>query len=124
MFKFLVKLALLVIGIYILIQIPFVREKYEDIKASFNEKIENVGEEVTRVKGKIDTAKEKVDQTKETITNITDKVKDTAEAVEDAMTSINKAHDTVDKILTGEEGETVPEASQPEEDPEPVEAAE
>ena len=109
MFKFVVKLAILVIGIYILIQIPFIREKIEGIKLSFDQKVENVENEVTRVKGEIDDVKEKIDQTKETITGITDKVKDTAEAVEGAMTTLNEAHDTVEKMLSGEEGETVPE---------------
>lgn len=117
MSKFLYKLVFLVIGIYLLTQMPFYKSMVENIRMSFNEKVENVGEEVTRVKGKIDTAKEKIDQTKETITDITDKVKNTGEAVEDVWTSINDANDVVDKMMNGENtdpetssgGETVPE---------------
>lgn len=125
MSKFLYKLVFLVIGIYLLTQMPFYKDLVGQIRIAFDEKVANVGEEVTRVKDKIDTAKDKIDQTKETITDITNKVKDTGEAVEDVFTSINKAHDTVDKVLNGENtdpetnsgGETVPEP-QDEEEPE------
>ena len=113
MYKFLVKLAILIIGIYVLIQIPFMREKFDEIRVAINEKIGNVTEEVTRVKGKVEEAKEKVDATKDTVIGITDKVKDTADAVEDAFTQINKAQDLVDAMKNGEAGETAPEGSEP-----------
>ncbi|MBN2096819.1 hypothetical protein JW752_05525 [Candidatus Peregrinibacteria bacterium] len=109
MTKFLLKLVFVVIGFYLLLQMPFYKDLVSRIRTSFDEKVQNVGEEVTRVKGKIETAKEKIDQTKETVTNITNKVKDTTEAVEGVWTSLNEAQDTVDKMLNGEEGETVPE---------------
>ncbi|MBU1018205.1 hypothetical protein KKA33_04220 [Patescibacteria group bacterium] len=109
MIKFLLKLAFVVIGFYLLLQMAFYKDLIGQIRVAFNEKAANVGEEVTRVKGKIDTAKEKIDQTKETVTNITNKVKDTTEAAEGVWTSINEAGGTVDKMLNGEEGETVPE---------------
>ncbi len=108
MYKFLFKLAFVAIGFYLLLQMPFYQDLVETIRASFNEKVENVGEEVTRVKGKIETAKEKIDQTKETVTNITNKVKNTTEAIEDVWTSISDANDAVDKMMDGD-GETVPE---------------
>ena len=125
MSKFLYKLVFLIIGIYLLTQMPFYKDLVGQIRMAFDEKVANVGEEVTRVKGKIDTAKEKIDQTKETITDITDKVKSTGEAVENVWTSINEANDVVDKVLNGENtdpetssgGETVPEP-QAEEEPE------
>ena len=124
MTKFLFKVLIIVAGVYLLIQMPFYIRFIDSIRTAFNEKMENVGEEVTRVKGKIDYAKEKVDQTKETITNITTKVKDTGDAIEDAFTSINKAHDSVDEMLSGEEGETVPEPQLDGEGEEEVEEAE
>jgi len=109
MTKFLLKLAFVAIGFYLLLQMSFYQDLASRMRVAFDEKVQNVSEEITRIKGKIGLAKEKVDQTKETVTGIADKVKDTTEAVEGAWTSLNEAQDKVDKMLSGEEGETVPE---------------
>ena len=101
MYKFIVKLSAVVIGLYLLAQIPFIGEKFEAVKVSFYEKVGNVVTEYNRIRGKVDVAKEKVDETKETISDIKGKIDSTTEAVEDVLTSINKAKEVVDKITDG-----------------------
>ena len=105
MYKFLGKLALLLIGIYILFQVPFFAEGLETIKTSFHEKVENVSAEIDRIREKYNIFKEKVDKTKETVIDIKEKVTETKEDIEDVFTSIDKATEAVGSALDGEEGE-------------------
>lgn len=101
MYKFIVKLSVVVIGLYLLAQIPFIGAKFDAVKDSFYEKVGNVVTEYNRIRGKVEVVKEKVDETKETLSDIKDKIDSTTEAVEDAFTSINKAKEVVDKITDG-----------------------
>ena len=103
MFKFLVKLALLVMGIYIFFQIPLFQSYGESIKNSFYEKVGNVIAEVDRIRGKVDDTKEKIDETKEAVVSATNKVKETKESVEGVLTKVNKAVDAVDSAFTDDQ---------------------
>ena len=113
MYKFLGKLALLIIGIYLLLHIPFFANSFQTVKNSFYEKVENVTAEIDRIKEKYNIFKEKVDKTKETVIDIKEKVTETGEAIEDAFTSINEAKEAVDSALGEEEvdGDSPPDES-------------
>ena len=58
MFKFLVKLAIIIIGLFIISQMPYFQELGADIKGIFYEKVDNVVTEVDRVKGEVEETKE------------------------------------------------------------------
>ncbi len=103
MFKFLVKLAFVVMGFYLLAQIPYFQGYVDNFKDSFYEKIANVNKEITRITEKAESVKAKVDETKETVTNITGKVKKTTETVGDALGVVGKAVDDVNKAFGGDE---------------------
>ena len=105
MFKFLVKLAFVIMGFYLLAQIPFFRGYAENIKTAFYEKIANVSNEITRITEKAESAKAKVDETKKTVDNITGKVKETAGAVENTLGVVGNAVNEVNKALSDEESE-------------------
>lgn len=101
MFKFLFKLLLIAAAVYILIQVPFVRDQWEGLKASLFEKVGNVTTEVERVKGKVDEAKNTVNKIKEEVSNAKERydelktqVVETKEAFDDAVDKINQVRDT------------------------------
>lgn len=102
MIKTLFKLFLIVIAAYILLQIPFIREQAENLKATIFEKATNVTTEVERVKGKVDEAKQTVEDIKEkvgtaqkTYNELKTQVIQTQKALNDAAGKINKALDAV-----------------------------
>lgn len=105
MFKFLVKLAFVVMGFYLLAQIPYFQGYVEDFKDAFYAKIANVNAEITRITEKAESAKAKVDETKETVTNIKNKVKETTDTVGNALDTVNKVVNDVDKAFKGDEEE-------------------
>jgi len=95
MYKFLLKLALVIIGIYLLCQIPYFRAIGESVKNDFFEKVGNVVTEVDRVKGK-------VDETTTAVNEIKDKVNQTKETVNNALTKVGNAVNTVESVLNKE----------------------
>jgi peptidoglycan hydrolase CwlO-like protein len=99
MFKFLFKLALVVVAAYLLLQIPYFSKIRDEIKASVMEKVQNVQNEATRVQGKIAGAEKTIDDTKKQVTDITDKIKETGKSVGDALTTINKTADALKNSL-------------------------
>ena len=108
MLKNLAYAVIVIVGLYIILQIPFVGNYANNIRDSFIEKRDNVTEEYDRVKGKVDEATDKVIETKE-------KVEDTVDAVNDAVDSIG---DTADKIgdLVGDNNDDEELAEEPTEE--------
>lgn len=101
MYKFLGKLLLLLIGVYLLFQIPFYQDTAARIKAAFNEKVGNVITEIDRIRGKVDATKERVDQAKDAAIEFKDKVAETKEDIDKALNTVKKATDIVDSALEG-----------------------
>lgn len=106
MFKFLVKLAFVIMAIYILFQIPFFKDYGESLKASIFQKAQNVTNEVNRIRGQIDGVKEKIDQTQEKVTDIANTVNKTKENVANTLGAAKKAIDSVDSSFAKEEDVT------------------
>ena len=106
MYKFLVKLAFIIMGIYILFQIPFFKDIGENIKASIFEKTQNVANEVNRIRGKIDGVQEKIDQTEEKVTEIAGAVNKTKEGMANTLTAAKKVIDNVETTFTEEKNGT------------------
>jgi methyl-accepting chemotaxis protein len=102
MYKFLVKLAILVLGIYLLLQIPFFQSYGKAIVDSFNQKVGNVTKEVNRVKGQVDQTKNKIDQTKQAVDSMAADIVNTGKNVEDKLTTAKKAIDSVSSALNGQ----------------------
>lgn len=112
--KFLFKLLLIGVAIYILMQVPFVREQVEGLKAALFEKAENVTEEVDRVKDQVDQVRGQVENIKEKIGNARDsynelkgQVIQTKDALEGAANKLNKAMEA----FSGEEDPSEEEAA-------------
>ena len=105
MFKFVGKLVILVVLVYLLIQIPFFGDYYNKFKTAFDQKIENVANEYNRIRGKVVEVKDKVDATTEKIGDIKDKVVETKDALEDTIDDVKKVTDVLDGVLNGDDEE-------------------
>lgn len=101
MFKFIGKLLFIIMGLFLLAQIPFFKVYVQEIKTVFYEKVDNVVAEYNRLTGKYEEVKEKAVEAKETVIEVTDKVKETAEAVEGAITAGKKVTEDVNAALKG-----------------------
>lgn len=108
MFKFLLKLAVVGIVVYGLVQIPFFNKYVQEMRASIMEKVQNVTNEADRIQGKIDGVKKTIDDTKEKVTGVADALKETGEKVEDTFTTINKTADALKEAI-----QTDPKTSEP-----------
>lgn len=98
MFKFLFKLLLLAAAGYVAVQVPFVRDQWEGLKASLFEKVNNVTTEVERVKGKVDEAKDTVNKIKEEVGNAKDRYDELKTQVVETTDAINSAVDKINQV--------------------------
>lgn len=112
MFEKAIKIIIVILAIYILIQIPFIRNIYDNIKEDILDKRDNVTEEYDRVKDKVDDitdkakeAKDKVDDTVDAVGDVVDTVSDTADKIGDL---VGGDDDEDDEDKEGEEGEEEP----------------
>jgi len=96
MYKFILKLAFVIIGIYLLLQIPYFKSIGESVKKDFFEKVGNVIAEVDRIRGK-------VDETTTAVNEIKDKVNETKNTVNNALTKVGNAVNTVESAFDKEE---------------------
>ena len=88
MLKKLAYVIIILVGCYILYQIPAVKNFADGVKDSVLQKRDNVVEEYDRVKGKITDTKENVEETIDTVDETVDKVGEAMEKVGDAMDSV------------------------------------
>lgn len=109
MIKALFKLLLLVVALYVLMQIPLVRQKAELLKAALLGKVDNVTTEYNRVKGEVDNlkasvtsvvekgkqAKETLDEVRKGVTEITEKAVQTGQALSEAAGTVEKVIDAI-----------------------------
>jgi archaellum component FlaC len=101
MLKTLTYIVVVVVGIYIILQIPFVKEFATELQNDAIEKRDNVVEEYNRVKDKVDGVTEKVIETKE-------KVEDTVDAVSDAVDTVSETADKIgDLVGVGDDEEDI-----------------
>lgn len=104
MINFIAKVIFVLMGLFLLTQVPYFRTYTDSFKASVTEKIDNVMAEVDRIRGKVDETVVKVEETKEKITNISEKVIDTKNAVEGTLKSAKDVIDSVDNSFNKESG--------------------
>lgn len=98
MLKKLAYLVIILVGCYILLQIPAIKDFANGIRNNAIEKRDNITEEYDRVKGKVDEATGKVIETKE-------KVEDTVDAVGDAVETVSDAADKIGELIGGDNEE-------------------
>jgi len=79
---------IILVGCYILYQIPFIQNSADAIYNSFIEKRDNVTAEYERVKGKVDEATGKVIEVKEDVEDTVETVSNTVDAIGDATDKI------------------------------------
>jgi uncharacterized protein YoxC len=104
----LIKIIIVILVIYLLIQIPYIKNIYNNIKEDILEKRDNVAEEYDRVKDKVEDITDKVGEAKE-------KVEDTVDAVGDAVETVSEAADKIGDLVGGDDEE-----EEEEEEEEPV----
>ncbi|MBN2087897.1 hypothetical protein JW758_06150 [Candidatus Peregrinibacteria bacterium] len=92
MLKNLAYAVVVIVGVYIILQIPFVKNYADSIRNDVIEKRDNVTQEYDRVKGKVDEVTGKVIETKE-------KVEDTVDAVSDTVDKIGDAADSIGNLV-------------------------
>ena len=103
--KFIFKLIVIAIAIYILYQLPIFTKYKGNFKASVLDKVDNVTTEYNRIKGKVVETKKKVNETKDAVVDISNKVKETTKAAGEALDTVNKTVDSLNKVLGGKEEE-------------------
>ena len=114
MLKNLAYAAIVIVGLYIILQIPFVSNYANSIRDSFVEKRDNVTEEYDRVK-------DKVDGVTDTVIDIKEDVEDTVDAVSDTVDAIGETADKIGDLVGGDdEEEDVEEVAEVEEDAEEI----
>ena len=113
MFKFLIKLAIVAVVGYLLLQIPFVSKYGDQLKADIMQKVNNVTAEVDRVKGKIDETGQKIDDIKKTGENIVNTVSETGKTIEKGIETINKTTEALKGALNGTPETTSPASTTP-----------
>ncbi|MFH1012147.1 MAG: hypothetical protein V1760_00140 [Candidatus Peregrinibacteria bacterium] len=98
MIKALFKLLLIIVALYLLMQIPFIRQHADSLKAAIFDKVGNVTEEYERVKGKVDETKDTVNELKDKAINFkegvdefTDQALQTGAALKESAEKLNKA---------------------------------
>ena len=111
MTKFLFKLAVVAVGIFLLMQVPYFAKFRDELKASLLEKVTNVSTEIDRIQEKITGAEKVIDDTKQKVTDITEKVTETGKGISDAFTTIGKTADELQNVVTNEP--PVPEGATP-----------
>jgi hypothetical protein len=92
-------IIVILVGCYILYQIPTVKQFADSIRDSFIEKRDNVTEEYKRVKEKVDGVTEKVIDTKE-------KVENTVDAVNNAVDAVGETADKIGDLVGGDDKKT------------------
>lgn len=113
--KLLFKLILTAVALYILMQVPFIKEQAEGLKTALFEKAGNVSSEVERVKGRVDEVRGQVEDIKEKIGNARDsynelkgQVIQTKDALEGAANKLNKAMEAFSGEEDSSEEEVAP----------------
>jgi len=101
MSKFLFKLALLAVGIFLLMQVPYFAHLREQIMADIFQKVDNVANEVNRVQDKVTAIKEKVTQAEEKVNAVTNQVTETVNNVKGAFVSVDKAANEIKNAING-----------------------
>jgi len=96
MLKTLVYIVVVIVGIYIILQIPFVKEFASELHQDALEKRDNVVEEYQRVKEKVDDVTEKVIDTKE-------KVEETVDAVGEVVDTVSETAEKLGDLVDGDE---------------------
>ncbi len=102
MLKNLAYAAIVIVGLYIILQIPFVSNYADSIRNSFIEKRDNVTEEYDRVK-------DKVDGVTDTVIDIKEDVEDTVDAVGETVDAIGETADKIGDLVGGDDEEDVEE---------------
>lgn len=87
--NFLAKLALIIIAIFLLINIPIFGIFLDNVKNDFSEKRDNVTEEYERVKDKVNGVKDKVVETKETVEGAIETVNEVVYTVGETVDKVN-----------------------------------
>jgi len=95
----LIKLLIVIVAVYLLMQIPYVSEKLSGIKADIFQKRDNIVNEYERVKDKVTQTKEKVDDTVQT-------VEETVDKVGEATDKIGEAANKVGEVFSGDKEAT------------------
>jgi conjugal transfer/entry exclusion protein len=104
MFKFLFRLAIVVVAVYFLMQIPFFAKYGQDLKASVLGKVQNVTNEVDRVKGKINGVEQTISNTQKKVNDVTQKVEETGKTLEGAINTLNSTTDALKNVLNTSSG--------------------
>jgi biopolymer transport protein ExbB/TolQ len=110
MYKFLLKLALVVMGLYLLSQIPAFQSYSKAIVDSFYQKAGNVAKEVDRVKDKVDDTKDKIDKAKAAVDNFAADIIQTKKNAEEGLTAVKKTIDSVSSALNQEKDQPAADA--------------
>ena len=113
MLKKIAYLVIILVGFYILLQIPAVKEYADGLKDKVLEKRDNVTEEYDRVKDKVDGVTDKAIEIKED-------VEDTVDAVSDTVDAIGETADKIGDLVGGDDEEDVEEVADVEEDAEEI----
>lgn len=92
-------IIVILVGCYILYQVPAVKQFADGIQASVLQKRDNVVQEYKRVKEKVDGVTEKVVDTKE-------KVENTVDAVNNAVDAVGETADKIGNLVGGDEKKT------------------
>jgi archaellum component FlaC len=101
MTKFLFKLAVLAVGIFLLMQVPYFAHLREQIMADVFQKVDNVANEVNRVQDQVTGIKDKVTQAEEKVNAVTNQVTDTVNNVKSAFVSVDKAAADIKNAMNG-----------------------
>ena len=103
MLKKLAYLIIIIVGVYVLLQIPSVDEFAKNLKASVLDKVGNVTEEYKNVKEKVEDVSAKAKETKEKVDETVKTVNDTIDTVNSAVDSITETVDKVGSVLGNDE---------------------
>jgi uncharacterized protein YoxC len=104
--KLIIKLALVIAGLYLLMQIPFFNQYIQKLKADIMEKVHNVTTEVDRVQGKITGIEQQAIEAKDKVNAVANDLGKTANNVKDAFVSVDKAAEDIKKAMNGEGAKT------------------
>jgi hypothetical protein len=91
-------IIIILVGCYVLYQIPIIKESADAIQSSFIEKRDNAVNEYQRVKEKVDGVTEKVVDT-------TEKVENTAKAVNSAVNAVGETADKISGLVGSDKEE-------------------
>ncbi len=111
MIKVLFKLLLIVVGLYLAVQVPFIRQQVDGFKASLLEKIGNVTTEYDRVKGQVGEAEKTVNKIKDEVGNATARFNELKTQVIQTKDALNEAAVKVNgvlKVINGSNAEAAP----------------